>query len=172
MTSSNQHQDYTHSLSVNSLTVAGPIKMAPGVSEWKSFTPVLSTGALGSGGTSYAKYRITGHTLEMKFHHSQSVAGTLGSGSYTIALPTGCVAADSTGAMGSGYLFGASVSTGVIANLTSTTAIGLYIIDQATTTIALWGSGSAASYRLDATGLTITFTASIPLNVTSSILRA
>lgn len=172
MTSSNQNSDYVSALSCGSLTVREPIKIAQGVSEWRTFTPVLSTGALGTGGSTIARYRIIGQTLELHFIHSQVGGGTTGSGIYTLSLPTGCVALWPAGSCGSGYIYGSSVQVPVIPELTSTTGLIFFIIDTAATTLAAWNSGSNANILLGVgTALTVSFTARIPLNPTSPILR-
>lgn len=173
MTSSNQNSDYVSALSCGSLTVREPIKIAQGVSEWKTFTPVLSTGALGTGGVTSFRYRITGQTLQLCCYHSQTSAGTTGSGSYVIALPTGCIPSDVNYAVGNGHILGATKSV-VVSVVNSVLGISLYISDPTSTTpaIALWGSGSDAEFRLGASGaVAVTFSATIPLNVTSPILR-
>lgn len=175
MTSSNQHQDYTHSLSVNSLTVREPIKIAQGATEWKDFTPVMSAAAvLGTGGTTRFQYRITGHTLHVVAYHSQTVAGTAGSGTYGVQLPTGCVpAVPLNSIVGQGSVSGNSKSCALLV-FASTSSVGFQIVDPTNTgpALLLYGTTTDADYRFSATAMTFSFSFMIPLAVSSSILRA
>lgn len=174
MTSSNQHSDYVSSLSVGTLTVASTVKFAPGATEWKTYTPTIlgSAGAaLGTGGSTVGRYRITGQTLELQFFHNQTVAGTTGgAGLYLFNLPTGCTPADTTGIKGVGSIGGGGTSFIMFVTLITGTVLGFSLVDPASTTTSSWGP-AITNKTLGETTLSFSFMATIPLNPTSAILR-
>ncbi len=63
------------------------------VSEWKDYTCVIGATTtpptLGTTTTNRAQYRIIGTDIEVRYELVQSVAGSAGSGTYLIPLPTG-----------------------------------------------------------------------------------
>lgn len=172
---SNQHTDYVHSLSCGSLTVK-EIKTAPGVSDWKSFTPTIITAAaagaaLGTGGTTTGKYRLIGQTLDIQIFHNQTAAGSTGSpGIYLFALPTGAVAADTAGCKGVAMISGTNSYMAVV--VLAGSSIALNVCDPGGTTLAQWTPQmSLTELRLGSTTFSVSLTATIPLAPTSPILR-
>lgn len=171
MTSSNQHETVIRSAHIEKLSVG---KAVLG-SDWKAFTPVLSTGAFGTTTTNSWVYKVVGRTLSVRGTVTQTAAGTIGSGSYAISLPTGCVARVYNMACGTAVLVGSPNGIAGIVGVPpgSTTTLQINLVDPTNTGPALtyWGSGSNSNIVLNATTLFLSLSAEIELSSSSPILQ-
>jgi hypothetical protein len=148
--------------------VVGPGQVVQGaaISEWQTFTPTLSTGALGSVAYNQARWRRVGSNMEIEWRMLQST-GTAGSGSYLITIP-GSVTADTSfiqvNSIPTGHVGEANVRDNTsfyLANvfLESSTRFGVDIQTSATAR-STWGSGSAP---LSGTNVGVDLRAIIPI---------
>ena len=84
-----------------------------GTSDWQSWTPSLSGGAVRGTSVEKAYWRRVGSNMEIIYDYTQTVAGTSGSGVYAFGLPTGYTIdfakLDATQALGSFYAVDATL---------------------------------------------------------------
>ena len=170
MTSENA-TDFKSALRVGSLSV-GKVKLDE---DWKPFTAVFSTGALGTTTVNRFRFRVIGKTVEITGAIITSDAGTLGSGSYQISLPTGCTAAYNQQMGGVATISGATKSYNCTVSMNSSTSQFILVINNpVNTTPALlaWASTSDAEVRLDAAGgFNVQIRAAFELDPASPILN-
>lgn len=169
MTSSNQHENVSRSSRVDRLSV-GKLVLD---SEWRTYTPTLSTGAWGSTTTNRWSYKISGRTLSVKGTVQSAGGGTTGSGTYYFTLPTGCVGA-TFGVSGACTLVGLNKQfQGTIGQESGKLSQFYFsVVDPVslTSTNITWGAGSDSEIRLNAVlGVYCSF--EIELASTSPILQ-
>jgi hypothetical protein len=150
----------------NFVVNAGQVVQGAAISEWQTFTPTLSTGALGTVAYNQARWRRVGSNMEVEWRMLQST-GTAGSGSYLITIP-GSVTADTSfiqvNSIPTGHVGEANVRDNAsfyLANvfLESSTRFGVDIQTSATAR-STWGSGSAP---LSGTNVGVDLRAIIPI---------
>lgn len=143
MTSVNQYELYKRSARIDNLSVRN-LSLPSGESDWKTYTPTLSTGAFG--GTNFLfRYRIVGTTLHILGAFT-SVSGTAGSGNYSFSLPTGCIAGRPTHPVcGSGRVESPSQQYPALIEMTNTTTFLFRLVDVTAligAAVPVWGSTS------------------------------
>lgn len=138
---------------------------------YTSFTPVLSTGALATGGNQKYWYMLDGPNMIMYFEYEPGAnTGTAGSGTYYITVPGGySISPTITSATGNAANFGfvyfiKSTSNGDArsAQLTlgSSTQLGIRILNPTTDTYETWNNTTAP---LSTANMRIGFIATIPI---------
>ena len=128
---------------------------------WQTYTPTITGGTPNAATAVVGRFSIIGRTCVVKFTLRQTVAGTVGSGVYTVSLPPTVSAVFGTfsEAVGSATLaVSGPVHLGVVV-LRSASALGVQVMTE-TVAPTFWGSSLGG---LDETDLTATFTATFEI---------
>lgn len=168
MTSSNQFDTLGKNARFERLT-AGKISHE---GDWQSYTPTFTSGAWGTTTVNDWRYKVVGRSLTVKGLVVQSGAGTLGSGTYTLSLPPGCIGRLLNYACGNAYFEGPTHrAVGVVRQ--TNTSFTINYVDPTSGTLVLqpWGAVADTEFRLDSTSFVFSVTFEIELSTNSAILK-
>ena len=149
--------------------------------EWKAYTPTIigGGGTFATTATIFARWRLSGSTLEVSFSYTDTAAtGAASTGTYIVSLPSGVILSLQRTALAVGTCFavesaGSTTLMGTVA-VSGTTSPGFqcYLATELVAPVP-WGNAAPAGVRVTtATGKTITASFRVEIEPTSPLLLA